>query len=649
MKFDNELLPIHLVKNEIINEIKNNTSLVLVGETGSGKTQIPQFIYNYLKPKKKILITQPRRVAAITLSQRVAKEMNSEIGKLVGYSIRFEDVTNYKETKIKYATDGMIIREAQIDPLLKQYEYIILDESHERTINTDILFGIVKSIQKKRKDLKVIIMSATLQEDIFAKFFNAKIFHVKGRQFPVEIYYTDEPQNDYIDSTVITCLQTHLDEKEGDILVFLTGQEEIESIANILEEKSKLLPSEVDKLIICPIFSNLPSEKQMEVFEKTPIGCRKIVLATNIAETSITISGIKFVIDCGFVKLRDYNPMNGLESLKITQTAKANSWQRSGRAGREQSGKCFRLYTEDFYENEMIEYPIPEIQRCNLSEVVLQMKSIGIDDILEFDFIDKPSKKSLIKSFELLVSLNALELNTFKLTKFGKKLAEFPLPPMFSSVLLKSSEFKCTEEILTIISMLSVESIFFSPQNKREESDKSKMKFSSIYGDLISLLKVYDEYKKVKGDSNWCWNNFINSKSMKKVMLIRKQLKDLLIKLNVPIESSKGNNDDMLNIRKALASGFFLNSATRIGKKRVYKTLFHHLEVRIHPSSIIPDPLPKTIIFTSIVETSKLYIRDICSIETEWLAEISPNLFRNENIEISENKPKKNYTIQRNP
>lgn len=328
----------------------------------------------------------------VTLSQRVSQEMGVKLGELVGYNIRFDDMTSNK-TRIKFLTDGMLVREAQIDPLLKSYGIIVLDESHERTVNGDVLFGILKRIQKERSDLRVIIMSATLEAESFAKFFDAKIVTVKGRQHQVELFYTDEPQSDYVEACVTAATQLHLDEPEGDILIFLTGQEDIESVVSGLEEKAKLLPPEAMKMIIAPIFSALPSEKQMEVFDKTPSGCRKIILATNIAETSITINGIKFVIDSGLVKLRLYNPLNGLETLQIQKISKASAAQRLGRAGRESSGKCFRLYTEESFES-MGEYTVPEIQRCNLSEVVLQMLSMGIREPQSFDFIDKPSKKA---------------------------------------------------------------------------------------------------------------------------------------------------------------------------------------------------------------------------------------------------------------
>lgn len=592
-------LPIYKARDILIQQLKQHNTLIIVGETGSGKTtQLPQYILEAgINKKGRIGITQPRRVAAITIAQRVAKETGSQLGHLVGYSIRFEDVTS-KHTKIKYMTDGMLLRESQLDPDLKRYSVIILDEAHERTLNTDILFGVVKAAQQKRPDLKIVVMSATLEAEAFSKYYNnAKILYVKGRQHPVEMFYCSEEEPDFQDACVTATLQLHLSEKPGDILVFLTGQEEIENVGAILEDKVRLFPPEIPKLIVCPIFSSLPSEKQMQVFEPTPEGCRKVVLATNIAETSITINGIKYVIDTGLVKVRAYNPKTGMESLKIMRISKASAAQRKGRAGRECPGKCFRLYTEEEY-SKMDMFTVPEIKRCNLSEIVLQLKSLGINNVLTFDFLDKPNRNALIKSLEQLYAIGALNKNG-TLSEFGKKLAQLPLEPMFSATLLKAEEYECVSEILTIIAMLSVEAIFYSPSNQREKADKAKGKFASIYGDHITLLKVYREYKAARGDPQWCWGNYINSKSMKKVLEVRKQLADILQKMGIRMSSAPER--DTTPIRKCLAAGFFLNAAVRVPKKRLYRTLISNQEVKIHPSSVLKDPLPDYVIFNTMV------------------------------------------------
>uniref|UniRef100_A0A803QX28 RNA helicase n=1 Tax=Cannabis sativa TaxID=3483 RepID=A0A803QX28_CANSA len=427
-------LPIATVERRLIDEVRKNDILIIVGETGSGKTtQIPQFLFNagFCKEGKSIGITQPRRVAAVTVAKRVAEECGVELGQRVGYSIRFEDVTS-SSTRIKYMTDGLLLREALLDPYLSRYSVIIVDEAHERTVQSDVLLGLLKNVQiarsksnghldtetnkpkngmvlekendvqssiflkhdqgKKFPPLKLIVMSASLDARVFSDYFGgAKAVHVQGRQFPVEIFYTFHPEPDYLDATLITVFQIHLEEALGDILVFLTGQEEIESVERLIKERVLQLPENNQRLVIVPIFSSLPSEQQMRVFASTPAGYRKVILATNIAETSVTIPGIKYVIDPGLVKARSYDPKQGLESLTVVPISKAQALQRSGRAGRDGAGKCFRLYPESEFDK-LENSTKPEIKRCNLANVILQLKALGVDDIIGFDFIEKPSR-----------------------------------------------------------------------------------------------------------------------------------------------------------------------------------------------------------------------------------------------------------------
>jgi HrpA-like RNA helicase len=395
--FAREKLPVYQQKETIVNAVKENRAIVLVGETGSGKTtQIPQLLYQCPEFKgQRIVITQPRRVAAISLSKRVSEEMNTKLGTTVGYTIRFEDCTS-PETKIKFATDGMLLRELLSDSLLSRYGVIILDEAHERTLRTDILFGAVKGILKKRRDLKVVIMSATLNSKAFSEYFdNAPIVNIPGRQFPVTTYFAAKKQPDYLDAVLSCVFQIHKEPK-GDVLVFLTGQEEIENLEKLINEKAKQLDPTAMKLLVCPIFASLPTSQQTKVFEPTPENTRKVVLSTNIAETSITISGIRYVVDTGMVKVRGFNHKTGIETLTVSPVSKASANQRAGRAGREAAGFCYRLYTESLFK-ELEEETEPEITRCNLASVILLLKASGIDDIVGFDFMAKPSRNSCIK------------------------------------------------------------------------------------------------------------------------------------------------------------------------------------------------------------------------------------------------------------
>jgi HrpA-like RNA helicase len=390
-------LPVNKNKDKILLAVEENSVVIVVGETGSGKTtQIPQLLY--AKNYRKMVITQPRRVAAISISKRVAHEMNVTLGSTVGYQIRFEDVSQ-RDTSIKFVTDGILLRELLNDKNLSKYNVIILDEAHERTLRTDILFGALKAILKKRKNLKLIIMSATLNSEKFSEYFeNAPVISIPGRQHHVSTFYAPEKQGDYVDSAMVTILQIHKKPEHGDILVFLTGQEEIENMEKLLTEQTKDLKTDL-KLMICPLFSSLPSAQQSLIFEKTPPGCRKVVLSTNIAETSITISGIRFVVDTGMVKIRGFNPKTGIETLSVSPISRASANQRAGRAGREAPGFCYRLYTEASFKILDAE-TIPEIKRCNLASVILLLKSSGIENIVDFDFMDKPPRQACKLMFD---------------------------------------------------------------------------------------------------------------------------------------------------------------------------------------------------------------------------------------------------------
>ena len=365
-------LPVYPYREDFLAALQDHQVLILVGETGSGKTtQIPQYLHEVgYSELGKIGCTQPRRVAAMSVAARVAEEMNVKVGHEVGYSIRFENCTSRK-TIIQYMTDGMLLREFLTEPDLKSYSCLIIDEAHERTLHTDILFGLVKDVARFRGDLKLIISSATLDAEKFSKYFDdASIFMIPGRMYPVDIYYTKAPEADYVDAAIVTVLQIHISQPlDGDILLFLTGQEEIETAAEILAHRSKVLGNKIPELILCPIYANLPSEQQAKIFDETPKQARKVVLATNIAETSLTINGIKYVIDTGFNKETSFNAKTGMESLMVMPISQAAANQRAGRAGRTQPGKCFRLFTAYSFQNELDPNTTPEILRTNMCNV----------------------------------------------------------------------------------------------------------------------------------------------------------------------------------------------------------------------------------------------------------------------------------------
>ena len=349
--------------------------------------------------------TQPRRVAAVSVAKRVAEEYGCQLGQEVGYSIRFEDATS-PATRLKYMTDGMLMREYLADNNLSRYVALMLDEAHERTINTDVLFGLLKKLIKRRSDLKLIVTSATLDAEKFSDyFFNCPIFTIPGFTYKVTTLYCKEPEPDYLEAALTTVLQIHLSEPAGDILVFLTGQEEIDSCCEILYSRMKALGDMAPELIILPVYSALPSEMQSRIFEPAPTGSRKCVVATNIAEASLTIDGIYYVVDPGFCKQKVFNAKMGMDTLVVSPISVASAKQRCGRAGRTGPGKCYRLYTEAAYKTEMLPANVPEIQRTNLGNVVLQLKAMGINDLIGFDFMDPPPIPTLVGSLQSLYEL----------------------------------------------------------------------------------------------------------------------------------------------------------------------------------------------------------------------------------------------------
>ncbi|MCJ1303306.1 DEAH-box ATP-dependent RNA helicase prp22, partial [Hypocenomyce scalaris] len=475
IKQQRESLPVYKFRKQLLDAVNENQLLIVVGDTGSGKTtQLTQFLAEGGYANRGMIgCTQPRRVAAMSVAKRVAEEVGCRLGQEVGYTIRFEDCTS-PETKIKYMTDGMLQREVLLDPDLKRYSVIMLDEAHERTIATDVLFGLLKKTLKRRSDLKLIVTSATLDADKFSEYFNkCPIFTIPGRTFPVEIMYSREPESDYLDAALVTVMQIHLTEPQGDILLFLTGQEEIDTSCEILYERMKALGPSVPELIILPVYSALPSEMQSKIFEPAPPGSRKVVIATNIAETSITIDQIYYVIDPGFVKQNAYDPKLGMDSLVVTPISQAQAKQRAGRAGRTGPGKCFRLYTEAAFQSEMLPTSIPEIQRQNLSNTILMLKAMGINDLLHFDFMDPPPTNTMLTALEELYALSALD-DEGLLTRLGRKMADFPMEPDLAKVLIASVDIGCSDEILSIVAMLSVQTVFYRPKEKQQQADQKK-------------------------------------------------------------------------------------------------------------------------------------------------------------------------------
>ncbi|WYZ37476.1 hypothetical protein EsH8_II_000982 [Colletotrichum jinshuiense] len=669
------LLPIAKHREALLYLIETKQVTIVVGHTGSGKTtQIPQFLEaaGWCSDGKVIGVTQPRRVAATTVALRVAEEFGCEIGKEVGYAIRFEDLTS-SQTRIKFMTDGLLIREALVDPLLTRYSVIMVDEAHERSIGTDILLGLLKKIQKKRPELRIIISSATLQAEEFLKFFTTNpgdedkkqtaaevetegskletanddnekgaIISLEGRTYPVDTLYLDSPAEDYVEKAISTVFDIHTQELEGDILVFLTGREEIDYAVQAVADRllDTKQPQGQTTLQALPLYAGLSTEQQMYVFDKPPEGTRKVVFATNIAEASITIDGIVYVIDCGFAKLRAYNPRTGIDSLTSTAISKASASQRAGRAGRTRPGKCFRLYTEDAYLA-LPEVNVPEIQRSNLAPFILQLKALGIDNVLRFNFISPPPSELMAKALELLYSLGALD-EYAKLTKpLGNRMAELAVEPMMGKTLLSAPSFGCLNEMLTIAAMTSAggNNVWFHHDGERKEMEISRRKFAADEGDHLTLLNVYQAFvTKGRKESKFCREHNLNFKTLTRAVSIRGQLRRYLERFGITVDEPLGtgpakqrqqeNLTKAEQIRRCLTSGYFAHAA-RMQPDGTFRNVSGDTTLHAHPSSLMFNRKADWVIFHEVMETgTKIFIRDVTKIEKDWLVEYAPEFYQ---------------------
>ncbi|KAF9779337.1 P-loop containing nucleoside triphosphate hydrolase protein [Thelephora terrestris] len=628
-------LPAYAQMTEFYEMFTKHQIMIVVGETGSGKTtQIPQLVcYSDLPHSrgKIVACTQPRRIAAMSVAKRVADEMDLTLGKEVGYSVRFDDMTESGTTFLKYMTDGMLLREATNDPDLNCYSTIILDEAHERTLATDILMGLLKGLAKRRPDLRLIITSATLDAQKFQRYFSirrsspAPLFKIQGRTHPVEIFYTRYPEPEYFEAAIRTVLMVHRAEDEGDILLFLTGQEEIDDACRKIQiEAEDLLkqdPDAIGPLVCIPLYSSLGPALQARIFDpppprknpKGPAG-RKVIVSTNIAETSLTIDGIVYVVDPGFSKQNVYNPRNRVESLLVSPISKASAQQRTGRAGRTKPGKCFRLYTEKDFMKELEDQDHPEILKNKLDSTVLTLVKLGVKDIVRFDYIDAPAPETLMRALEALNYLAALD-DEGNLTALGGIMAEFPLDPRLAKTLIVSPDFKCSNEILTIISMLSVQNIWLRPTNQRKEADQAKALLTNPDSDHLTLLNVYNAWVQNSKDPNWSWSNYVSQRSLLEAELARRQLESLMVRFDVDLVSVGYGPKLYQRVREALVCGLFMQVARKEGQE--YVTVKDNQKVFLHPSCGL-DHTPEWVLFNEFILTTRPYIRTVTAVDPKW-------------------------------
>ncbi|XP_065210257.1 ATP-dependent RNA helicase DHX33-like [Planococcus citri] len=633
-------LPIYAVRKSLIQKLREHDTVIILGETGCGKTtQLPQYILeSSLNNGGGIVVTQPRRIAAISIANRVAEEINEQCGQRVGYKIRFYNNTGPR-TVLTYATDGTLLREAVNDELLAKYNVVILDEAHERTVTTDILFGIVKSAQKSRKQknmkpLKIVIMSAALNVDHFHSYFdNAPVLHIEGRNYQVEIYFTKEDIDDYYFTCLTSVFNIHTEAPPNeDILVFLTGQEEIEKMVKDIKLISKNPECTGPPISVYSLYASSDAKNHTDVFQPSAKGTRKIIVSTNIAETSVTIPGIKYVIDSGKVKMKFHNPVTGVDILKVVNISHEQALQRTGRAGRESNGVCYRAYSSDQYEK-LSKSVIPEIRRCNLSAVTLNLLAMGKNP-RTFDFIDKPDEAIIVEAMQDLNDLGAVVKQEIpRLTTCGEKMAELPLDPKYSKILISAVEFNCLDEILDIIAMLSTDNIFISSSN--EDVFETRKKFYSSMGDHITLFNIYKAFNTTKCKKEWCKENYLNFRALEFAQNVKKQLTTYCSIFRFQITSC-GN--DLDSVRKCLITGLFKNVAV-LQSDKTYVTVVSKQRAIIHPSSSLHRTLPYCVLFSELIESNDLYMKNVTMINSEWLPQCVPNYVSKKDMyNIPENK-----------
>ncbi|OAX79092.1 hypothetical protein ACJ72_06592 [Emergomyces africanus] len=739
-------LPIFPHADEIRKHLRRNDIMLLVGETGSGKsTQVPQFLVdekwarartvkvpstatttnnqkaisqttkspndnNDLPPTKTIVlkdvtvggciaITQPRRVAAVSLARRVADEMGTPLGNSspaskVGYSVRFDSSTS-PNTRIKFLTEGMLLQEMLTDPWLTKYSAVVVDEVHERGVNVDLILGFLRNMVSGKNEgrgglpLKVVVMSATADMESLLGFFgeglkqqeekeahsahagsewtgisdedrdserdkgkcdnnklsdevslrsskkDVSVCHIKGRQYPVQVIYSPEPVHDFVDAALQTIFQIHMKEPlPGDILVFLTGQETVESLEALVNEYAVGMDPALPKVQVLPLFAALPQAAQQRVFMPAPPRTRKIILSTNIAETSVTVSGVRYVVDCGKAKMKQFRTRLGLDSLLVKPISKSAAIQRKGRAGREAPGKCYRLYTEKDYLA-LQDANTPEILRCDLSQAILNMKARGVDDIVGFPFLTRPSREALEKALLQLFSIQALD-EMGKISEIGEKIAKLPLTAQLGRVLLASAEHgpACLRDAIDIISCLSVENIFLNTasEERKEEAEKMRRDLYRREGDHLTMLATVRAYASENSDRKaWANRHFVSHRAMQAVMDVRKQLltqcRQAKLLPNAKDSTGADGKDTVspseanpISILKSFLAGFASNTA-RLFPDGSYKTIVGNQTVAIHPSSVLFGRKVEAIMYNEYVFTNRSYARGVSAVQIDWVGE----------------------------
>lgn len=721
-------LPIWPYQDALRRALRERDILVMLGETGSGKsTQLVQFLLNepWMQPDASknehskrhppcIAITQPRRIAATSLAYRVAEELGVTVGNEVGYSVRFDNKSDPYKTRIKFLTDGMLLREMLEDPQLNRYRAVIVDEAHERTVSGDLVLGFLKGLVKTggarsrgvvqgqkgkgkpgQHNLKVVIMSATVEVEKLAEFFeetpdasfevgvsqstvskgssssrpesNVGICFVSGRQYRVETFYTPTPIDDYVHAALRTVYQIHFAEPlPGDILVFLPGQDDIDSLERMIVEYSQFLDRKtVPDILPLPLYAGLPQQLQQRIFQRAPTPrTRKVIIATNIAETSITVPGVRFVVDSGKQKSRQYRPRIGLDSLLVTAVSKSSAEQRKGRAGREAPGKCYRLYTEETFKS-LQDNSIPEILRVDVASSILILKARGQNDVVGFDYLDSPTRESLMNALQTLLSLGALD-GTGAITSLGLTMAKLPLEPLLSRVLiaaLEPSTIDILPEVIDIIAAISTDGILqpislTASDERREEIETARRPLYRREGDHLFFLSILRGYLRETHDNRraWAQKRAISYRAMMGAVDIRKQLRQYCTTLAPPeYRKQLYPRDDEVDehiapdkaerVLRCFLKGYFANTA-RLVPDGTYRTVMNTTQtVAVHPQSILFSGFSgntmggretgggelkeqrrkfEAIMYHEWVFTTKPYARCVSAVQLDWVMDANP-------------------------
>ena len=629
MAINYKSLPVYEQKQKILDCLEKNQVVIVESPTGSGKTtQIPVILYEAgYATNGVIAVTQPRRIAALSVSEFISKQLGTSYPGLVGYKMRFEDKTD-ASTKIKIMTDGILLQEMKLDPWLSKYSVIMVDEAHERSLNIDFVMGLLKRVLKERKDFRVIVSSATMNTQVFSEYFdNAPIVSIDTITYPVSVIYDPIPGGvttttdagcDLLLSKICNTVERVLDNgDEGGILIFLPGEK---IIKDCLDRLYRMPFSR--HLHILPLYGRLSKEEQEKVFDEPPTGKKKVIISTNIAETSVTISDITTVIDSGLCKLNFYNPRNFTSSLIESSVSKASCNQRKGRAGRTHEGSCYRLYKRMDFETRP-EYTTEEIYRTDLSEVVLRMAELGITDFYNFDFIASPGKEGIIGAVDTLNMLGALDSDNC-LSEIGKMMVRFPLEPRISRIIIEAiMRFPdVIDKALIAASFLSANSPFILPPNEEMEARKAHHRFRDMQGDFVTYLNIFNAYKQSDNKEKFCKKNYLDERVMAEIDNINYQLTQIVSDMNIPIVQGKGSFNDYLC---CIACGMIQFVCIRTGRESYHSLTADH--ICIHPGSVIFKQNPVFIVAGEIVRTSRIFAMSVSPLTKPMLDIINPTLY----------------------